>query len=181
MNKWKYRKYDLSRVRYRQTAVFPLPTKRECDLIIAYSNYIVRMRGEYEYSPILIYRAPANYYSIVFNSVRKIPYYVVTGVEREDLMVLSSFVNVMVSSCYDIQAILQISSTIPNKQKEVFTIVNDVITELMEDAVIEQYYSLSFLETERITSLPHFAINGILGGRLSIPCSLSRSGSKAIA
>ena len=142
MNKWKYRKYDLSCVKYRKTTAYPLPTKRECDLILAYSNYIVRMRGEYESSPFLIYRAPANYYSIVFNSVRKIPYYVITGMEREDLIVLSYFVNVMAFFCYDLQAILKISSTIPDKQEEVFTIVNDVITELMEDVVIERLCSI---------------------------------------
>ena len=60
------------------------------------------MGGEYESSPSLIYRAPANYYSIVFNSVRKIPYYVITGMEREDLIVLSYFVNVSIIFYCDI-------------------------------------------------------------------------------
>ena len=129
-------------MRFRKTQAYSLPTKREGDLLIAYSNYIIRMRGEYESAPSLICRVPANYYSIVFNAVRKIPYYVITGMKREDLMVLSSFINVIVILSDNIQAILRISSTITNKQEEVFIIVNDVITELMEDVGIEYYYSM---------------------------------------
>ena len=37
-----------------------------------------------------------SYYSVLFDSVKKIPYYVVSGTQKSDLMTLASFVNVRI-------------------------------------------------------------------------------------
>lgn len=42
-------------------------------------------------------RVSNEYFSVVFNSVRKIPYYVITGIQKTDCLVLADFVDVCVN------------------------------------------------------------------------------------
>ena len=81
---------------WRSTKSYPLPTKRESDLILAYSKFIIKMGGRFVRVVLVISRVSNEYFSVVFNSVRKIPYYVITGIQKTDCLVLADFVDVCI-------------------------------------------------------------------------------------
>ena len=79
-------------------------------------------------------RVSNEYFSVVFNSVRKIPYYVITGIQKTDCLVLADFVD----------AIMNIAKVVSAKRAEVFQIIEEVISSLLKDQFRESILLLFF-------------------------------------
>ena len=78
-------------------------------------------------------RVSYDYFSVGFNSVRKIPYYIITGIQKTDCLVLADFVNVFMDFYIHLKAIMNIAKVVTDKRNEVFQIIEDIISSLLKD------------------------------------------------
>ena len=78
----------------RENESFPLPSKRESALILAYTRFILAMDGRWDCSCGIMRRVNEEFFTVVFRAVEKIPFYITTGIQKSDYYVLSDFVKV---------------------------------------------------------------------------------------
>lgn len=79
----------------RESESFPLPSKRESALVLAYTRFILAMDGRWGCCYGLICRVNEEFFAVVFRAVEKIPFYITTGIQKSDYLVLSDFVKVV--------------------------------------------------------------------------------------
>ena len=83
----------------REHQTFAIPTRKEAELILAYEDIIVRLGGRYffvfwDFSITLQHRVPADYYTVVFNVIKRIPYSMSKQNDRSELHTLTKVISV---------------------------------------------------------------------------------------
>ena len=94
---------------------YPVPTKREHELILSYGTIIKKTSGD----------VPERYFLLVFNAVKRIPYYVTIDIQREALIRITELVRM----------VIDIAVSIPSKSRDAFAVIREVIQELLADVL----------------------------------------------
>lgn len=78
----------------RENESYPFPSKRESTLVLAYTRFILTMDGRFGRGVAVIPRVNSEFFTVIYRAVSKIPFYITTGIQKADYLILSEYVKV---------------------------------------------------------------------------------------